>query len=208
MTERVQYTEEMNNEIGIVILAAGASTRFGSPKQLINFGKKSLLSKAVQTALESNASRATLVLGANSELMLMQTKNVPINTTINADWKTGIASSIKHGLSELLKESDELSAAIFMLCDQPMITAEHINQIIDKFAESKKPIIASSYKNTLGVPALFTREMFAEIMKLEGDKGAKNLISAKSNQTTKVDIPEAEFDIDTSKDLQRLLDQK
>jgi molybdenum cofactor cytidylyltransferase len=193
-----------DKSIGIIILAAGASSRMnGQPKQLLEFEGKTLLRRAAETALSSNLRPVVVVLGANAEKSLPEIKDLPVLPAINENWASGMGGSIKTGLSVLLAENTDIEAAILMLCDQPFVTAETLNRLVETFQKTKKPIAACQYSDTLGVPALFAREMFAELSALQGDAGAKAVIKKHAN-VAQSPAPEAAFDIDTQADFQKL----
>ena len=192
-------------KIGIIILAAGASTRMnGEPKQLLEFEGKTLLRRAAETALSSGAHPIVIVLGANAEKLLPEIKDLPILPAINENWATGMGGSIKTGLSVLLTENRGIEAAILMLCDQPFVTAETLNRLVETFQKTNKPIAACQYADTIGVPALFVREMFAELSALQGDAGAKAVIKKHAAAIARTPAPEAAFDVDTQADFQKL----
>lgn len=196
---------DANNKIGIIILAAGASTRLGKPKQLIKFRGQTLLSKTIETALQTNSPDIFVVLGADAEKITAEIKDFPVQISINKDWQSGMASSIRLGLKNLLRKNPDLSAVIILLCDQPLIESKHINLLISKFKQTGKPIIASEYKRAIGVPALFSSEMFDRLRLIKGDQGARKIIRDFSELVETVDIPEALFDIDTAEDLGKLV---
>ncbi|MEP6788662.1 MAG: nucleotidyltransferase family protein [Acidobacteriota bacterium] len=196
------------DEIGIVILAAGGSARFGKPKQLLQFQGASLLRRAVDTALLSDGVKVVVVLGEGSQVLMNEIDGLPVTIAVNDDWRSGISSSIKIGLKKLLDAESGLAAAIIMLCDQPLVNADMISALIDGFRSSRKPIVASRYQGTLGVPALFAREMFEELLDLKGDVGAKPIINRHASNVCEIDAPEATPDIDRPEDYERLLTQK
>ena len=193
-----------NPKIGVIILAAGASSRMkGEPKQLLQFQGKTLLRRAAETALQAEFYKTIVVLGANQENFRQEIEDLPLEIAVNEDWESGISSSIKKGLAAILKENPD--AVIFMLCDQPFISVEVLRRLQDAFIETKKPIAASKYENTIGVPALFAREIFGELRNLKDDEGAKKVIVEDLNRTALVDVPEAAFDVDTLRDYEKLL---
>jgi molybdenum cofactor cytidylyltransferase len=194
---------ETKQNVGIVILAAGASTRFGQPKQLLEFEEKSLVRRAVGTALESNCFPVIVVLGSNFDLIKSRIRNLDCEIVYNEKWQMGISSSIKKGLSKLLEISPNSSAVIFALCDQPFIQSEHFNKLIKKFYESNKPIIASVYDETTGVPALFSNELFPVLTSLDGDNGAQEIIKNNPESVGEIFLPEAGIDIDTKADFEK-----
>src|SRR6266852_5251622 len=106
---------------------------------------------------------------------MVEIDGLPVEIVVNNDWQDGTSSSIKIGLNRLLADEPELTAVIFMLCDQPFVDRDTITALIEGYRTSKKPIVACEYENTPGVPALFAREVFAELMALEDDIGAKQV---------------------------------
>ncbi|MGI8467565.1 MAG: nucleotidyltransferase family protein, partial [Pyrinomonadaceae bacterium] len=156
------------SRIGIVILAAGASVRLGKPKQLLQFQRKSLIRRAAENSLATGCENVAVVLGANAEKIKKEIENLPLEIVINENWQNGMSSSIKTGLEKLSEIQPNLSAVILMLCDQPFVDAEMILRLIKTRRETQKMIAASDYKNTTGVPAIFSREMFEELLNLQG----------------------------------------
>ena len=193
-----------NKSIGIIILAAGASVRMKQPKQLLKFDNKTLLRRAVETAIAANYEIVVVVLGANFEQTKSEIADFPINICFNENWREGLSSSIKIGLKNLLKIAPEVAACLVSLADQPFITAKHLNLYAEKFFQTNNPIIAAEYNGTIGVPALFSREIFDELCEISGDKGAKMLIDRHQNRLTTINLPEAAFDIDTPEDFAKL----
>lgn len=192
----------MKLKIGVIILAAGNSSRMcGESKQLLKFQGKTLLRLVAETALRT-AFSTVVVLGSKHELFRKEIEDMPLKIVFNENWEVGISSSIKRGLSALAE--DDLKAAIVMLCDQPLVTSEVLMRLKDSFIESKKPIVACSYENTIGVPALFAREIFDELNNLQNDEGAKKIIVEDLNRTVLVTVPEAAFDVDTLQDFEKL----
>jgi molybdenum cofactor cytidylyltransferase len=183
--------------IGGILLAAGGSSRMGRPKQLLVYKGKTLLRRATETLLNSACDLVVVILGAEVERSKNDIEDLPVRTVLNENWQTGMSSSIRGGLEYLLEIQPDLSAVVITLCDQPNITSSHIDQLTEKFRETGNEIVAAAYGNTVGVPALFTKRFFNELLGLEGDKGARNLIKANANVLSTVPIPEALFDIDT-----------
>lgn len=197
----MSFTE--NPKIGIIILAAGNSSRMkGEPKQLLGFQGKTLLRRAAETALKAGFCPTIVVLGANREIFRKEIEDLPLEIAVNENWESGVSSSIREGLKAVLEEN--LDAVVFMLCDQPLITTQILRRLRDIFVETKKPIVASEYENTIGVPALFVREIFDELHNLQNDEGAKKIIKKDLNRTALVAVPDAAFDVDTLKDYEQL----
>lgn len=190
--------------IGIIVLAAGASSRMnGQPKQLLEFKGKTLLRRAAETALNTNC-KTVVVLGANAESLTKQIADLspPLRVVVNENWAAGMGASIKTGLAVLANEN--LDAVVIMLCDQPFVTAETIRRLIEKFEQTGSLLVASFYNNTTGVPALFASEMFAELSNLDADAGARAIIKKHHANVAQTPTPEAAFDIDTQADFQKL----
>ncbi|MCX6181872.1 MAG: nucleotidyltransferase family protein [Bacteroidetes bacterium] len=188
--------------IGIVILAAGSSSRLGQSKQLVKINNETLLQRSIKIALASAANEVLVVLGANAEAHRESIAHLSAKTIYNPDWQQGIGSSIKAGITYFDKKN--IDAVIILVCDQVFLKTQHLQKIIANFQENKSTIVASKYKGIVGVPCLFHKSLFNEIAKMNDDVGAKKIITKFSNNTIYVDFPEGEFDVDTLDDLERL----
>jgi molybdenum cofactor cytidylyltransferase len=186
--------------IGLIILAAGASTRMGSPKQLLPFSGKSLIRHSVQQALASKCFPVVVVLGANKDLIKLELDDLPVFVAENPDWKQGMASSIRAGLDMLRTVFPGVNAAIVMLCDQPFVNTLVINTLVDTFEKEPGSIVASYYGNDFGVPAVFPKKLFEDLSALEGNAGAKKLIQQHKEEVIPFVFPEGLVDIDTPED--------
>ncbi|WP_373493137.1 NTP transferase domain-containing protein [Aquiflexum sp.] len=192
------------SKTGIIILAAGSSSRLGQPKQLLTYKGKTLVRRAVDMALESNSSANVLVLGASFELISKEVQHTKIDMVINHDWEKGMASGMKKGL-EYLEKKHSPDQVILMLCDQPFVDSGLLNNLIKKQAETGKGIIACHYNDIFGVPALFSKKYFSELYSLKGAEGAKKVIYNHQDEMDIVDFPDAAIDIDTVEDYERLI---
>ena len=192
---------EKTDKVGAVLLAAGGSSRMGQSKQLLGYEGKTLLRRAVETLLATACSPVVVVLGAEFEIAKNKIEDLPVEIARNENWQTGMGSSIKAGLEYLLQIAPDISAVIITLCDQPKIMATHLDRLAEKFRETGSDIVAAEYSGTLGVPALFGEQYFAELLNIEGDKGARKLIRSASAGVSTLQMPEAAFDIDTLEDL-------
>ncbi|HWZ52488.1 MAG TPA: nucleotidyltransferase family protein [Granulicella sp.] len=185
--------------IAAVLLAAGASTRLGSPKQMARLGGQTLLERAVRTALEAGLRPIYLVVAAGQEETpclpdLVQHPEAPtVVTVVNPDTAEGMASSLRAGITA----AREAAGVIVLACDQPAVTAEHLREL----AEGADEIVASAYAGRKGVPAYFPSSAFAELLKLRGDSGARELLQA----ARAVKLPGGELDVDTVEDLERAI---
>lgn len=191
--------------IGIVILAGGESRKLGTPKQLVEFKGKSLLRNAVEVALQVANKNVIVVLGARAEEIHDEIRDLPVKTVTNYAWKDGISTSLKKGLTKLVALDSKISAVVIMLSDQPFVTEKTIRSLIDTHKSTGKAIVASGYDGVVGVPALFDREVFDELLALEGDSGARVVIrKSDPGRIAKIDAPEAAFDVDTPADQKKL----
>ncbi|MEP6594572.1 MAG: nucleotidyltransferase family protein [Ginsengibacter sp.] len=193
------------NKCGVVILAAGSSTRMGRPKQLLKYNGDSLLKQIVKKALDSNADPVIVILGANADLIGKEIENENITIVINHEWKQGMASSMIKGLKALLRTAPSADCVIFMMCDQPFISVSLLKDLIAMQQATTKPIVASNYGNTIGPPALFCKSTFPEISELKGDIGARGIIQQHANEVATVYFPAGSIDIDTAEDYESLL---
>ncbi len=199
--------DEANKSIGIIVLAAGSASRMNEPKQMLYFEGKTLLRRAVETAIETNCSSVVVVLGANFEKTSAEIANLSANVCFNRDFQKGLSSSLKIGLAKLLEINPNVEALIVSLADQPFVTANHFHQFVTKFENTNNPIVAAKYNDTIGVPALFGKEMFDELTTISGDKGAKMMIEKHRNTLETINLPEAAFDVDTKEDYFNLCQQ-
>lgn len=188
---------------GIVVLAAGASTRMGYPKQLLIYEEQTLIRRAAETALASACRPVVVVLGANA-LRVGAVLELPVIVTHNREWQTGMGSSIRAGLEAALAADGRMDSVVIMLCDQPFITAELIDELIEYRRETGKQIVATGYGGARGVPALFACELFAEIGRLSGHEGARQIIRNHPDDTVVVPFAGAAIDIDTPQDYDAL----
>jgi molybdenum cofactor cytidylyltransferase len=161
-----------------VVLAAGSSTRLGTPKQDIVFDGETLIARTERLA------RAV----ADDVIV--------VTPELNPDAAEGIASSIRAGV----RMAESNARILIMLCDQPLITIEHLQNLLTIDA----PIVATGYAGIAGVPAIFAPEFAAELLTLRGDRGARAVIEAHRDVVHIVPFEDAAVDIDTTDDLRML----
>ena len=189
--------------VALIILAAGSASRMGKPKQLLNYQGNSLIFHAVKVALNSICKPVVVVLGAYAEEIKLQIDKLPIQIIENPFWETGMASSIRAGITVVNESNPELDAVIIALADQPLIRTAVFNQLVQSYQETENIIIASAYADVVGVPALFDCVLFPELIQLECDRGAKALMRKYQDEVFSIAIPEAAIDIDTPQDYQQ-----
>lgn len=187
----------MEKQIAIIILAAGSSSRLGRAKQLLELNGKTLLQKAVDTALKVSDA-VVVVLGARKESIQPTIENFPIKITINENWAEGMSTSIQTGMTML--DENKYSSVLIMLSDQPHVDDTVLEKLIENFLSKKPIIVASEYDGKLGVPAIFDVSLFKELKNLKGQKGAKALIMKYQDKTEKVIFEKGKIDIDTEED--------
>jgi molybdenum cofactor cytidylyltransferase len=185
---------------GIVILAAGSSTRLGQPKQLLEFQGTSLIQRITQIAVKAVQKPVVVILGANSSLIHSQLTHLPVHIVNNPDWPQGMTSSIRKGLSALLYYSPDTEGVIFAVCDQPYITPDLFLEMISVGSKSHKPIVACLYNNVFGTPVLFKKEYFDALLALKDNEGARKIIQKHPESVEAVPFPKGIFDVDTMQD--------
>ncbi|MFZ2906841.1 MAG: NTP transferase domain-containing protein [Cyclobacteriaceae bacterium] len=191
------------NKSAILILAAGSSSRMGQSKQQLLIDGQALLFHTVAVALQSSVRNISVVLGSRFEEHREILKGKQVDIIFNANWKTGIGSSIKTGLRHLLSKKPKTEAAIIMVCDQPLLRPQHLKMLFEKHHHTKATLVASAYSGTVGVPALFASRHFDEILELKDDEGAKKIIHQYPIET--IDFPEGAIDLDTPEDYKKFL---
>ncbi|MCB0167535.1 MAG: putative selenium-dependent hydroxylase accessory protein YqeC [Anaerolineae bacterium] len=186
-----------------VILAAGGSTRFGSPKQLAPWRDKTFIEHVVDTTLASAANPVIVVLGAEVEQCrrLLQHKSVTI--VINDRWADGQSTSMQAGLAAL---PANVSSALFLLVDLPGVTADVLNAIIDRHRQTLAPLVWPEFAGRRGNPVLFDRALFAELSHISGDTGGRPVLLAHKDQAERVIVAQPGIiqDVDRPEDLEEL----
>ncbi|HTU51919.1 MAG TPA: nucleotidyltransferase family protein [Acidobacteriaceae bacterium] len=193
--------------IPVILLAAGASTRLGQPKQLLRlpaFGGETLLDHAVALAREAGAAPIFVVLGAHAEEIILECELLDCILVRNEAWSEGMASSLRVGVTAVLENAPAASGAMVLVCDQPGLSAEHLGRLLDAHREHRHRIAASRYAGRTGVPAIFPRVLFPALLELQGDQGARALLQQSGAAIHAIDFPGGELDLDSPEDLQRL----
>ena len=190
--------------LAILVLAAGGSSRMGRPKQLLDYGGQSLVRHVTETAIAATVGPVVIVVGAEAGEVGARVRDLPVRVVHNERWETGIGSSIRAGMNDLLSGRASVTAVVIMLGDQPLVTPATIHRLIDAQAETGKPVCAAAYAGTIGPPVLVARELFPQLLSLPEDRGAKHLWAANPHQVHPVPCPEAATDLDTPADYERL----
>lgn len=192
-------------DIVSIILAAGASSRMGTSKQMLDIQGEPMLVRTVKTVLTCQPKGIVVVLGSQTRHHTKLLKGLPTDVIENPSWNKGIGSSIKKGLTHALTISPTTDAVLFLVCDQPYLSGELVNTFI--MYNGDKSIFSAYYDGSPGVPALFTKKHFNEILALEDHQGAKKVIQNHLNNTALIDFPKGMIDLDTPEDYHLYLQQ-
>ena len=191
--------------VGAVILAAGSSSRLGTPKQLLLYGGQTLLRRAANAALGAGCRPVIVVTGAHFEQSRGELRGLCVREVFNARWDTGMASSVRAGLEAVIEAAPETAAVVLMLCDQPYVTSDVLASLVAAHLATGSHVVASEYGGSFGAPALFVKSLFAELARLEGDSGAKQVINRHATEVQLVPFPAGAVDVDTQDDYSRLV---
>jgi molybdenum cofactor cytidylyltransferase len=152
--------------------------------------------------------RQRSLLGASGDKIQAEVSDLPVQIVTNPEWQTGMGSSIRTGIQALVDRHPAVEAAILLLCDQPFVSPQIIWQLRSIYDATHQSIVASSYQNTLGVPALFDRHLFSELLELDRLEGAKTVIKRYLDTVETIDFPQGSIDIDTPQDYQFILSKE
>ena len=191
------------NNIAIIILAAGSSSRMGRPKQLLSWGKSDLIGNAIEQAKNSRSDKIIVVLGANAQLIKDNISRWEVDFVENENWKSGLGSSLAKGVKHLI-ELETFDGILVMLVDQPFIDSDYLNLLIESFYTTPYSIIATAYSKRAGVPALFDKKFFTDLCDLHEDNGAKLIIEENRGEVLSLDPGKKVTDIDTEVDYKNL----
>lgn len=190
--------------IGVIVLAAGSSSRLGQPKQLVPFQGKTLLQKAVDLMESFHFGTQMVVLGANHLQIEPYIHTSAARLIVNQKWSEGIASSIRLGVATTLKQNPQTEHLLLLLCDQPFVSSQLIDAMLARHQNEKKEITASYYQEEAGVPVIFAKPMFSQLLHLQGDQGAKKLLKQYAEKVALVAFDMGHIDVDTPDDCQQL----
>ena len=189
---------ESDDGLYAIVLAAGASTRFGGIKQLVRIDGRPLLHTTVSRAVEVAGAATIVVLGANAAELAPLLTHTPATIVVNRDWREGIGSSIRAGIARL---PAACTGAMLMLADQAAVTAQDLQRLVGTWRRQPEYIAAALYAGATGVPAVFPRASFRQLAELRGDIGARMLLQRNPDRVVRVPMDSAALDIDTPEDL-------
>jgi molybdenum cofactor cytidylyltransferase len=196
--------QNMKDNIAIIILAAGGSSRLDKPKQLVRHQGRTLVSHVTAEAFNAGLLPVLVVTGAGSETIAKELDETNAEIVYNDRWQEGVASSIVKGITHLMDNYAGAEDVIVAVCDQPFVSEELFMQLMDAKKTTGKGIVGSAYAGTVGTPVLFDQSYFRDLAALQGDQGAKKLLKMYADDMTTVPFEQGEVDIDTQDDLNRL----
>ena len=185
------------NQIAIVVLAAGNAKRMGSSKQLLPWGDSTLLGSAVKSICSTDAYKVFVVLGAYRDEIREKVDLSETIVLVNENWQQGLGSSIALAIKEIAEKYPDIKAVLFALADQPFISNIHLNTIMKLHLKEQQAIIITRKEQYKGVPVLFPRKFFPELMLLSNDEGAKEVVVNNKSQVVEVLTQDETEDIDT-----------
>ncbi|MCJ7466443.1 MAG: nucleotidyltransferase family protein [Maribacter sp.] len=194
----------ITKNLAVLVLAAGASKRMGTIKQLLPWKGKTMLGHAIELAQNLDLGGMLVVLGAHAERLKPECAIYGAETIANMQWHKGLGSSIACGIKELMDRSADWEAVLIILCDQPLFDVNYFKGMITAFQNQEKNIVATGYDKKAGVPAIFSRKYFKELLLLEKDHGARNIINANKKDIFVIDSHNRNVDVDTIEEYTRL----
>lgn len=178
-----------------LVLAAGNSSRLGQPKQLLIYQRETLLHRAVRGALAAGCAPVIVVTGALDAELRQAVADLPCQAVHSPNWATGMGASIRAGVAALgALHPDNV---LVMSCDQPLVTADALRQLLRLQQISGAPAAAAAYADTFGIPAVFGPAALADLRRLRPEQGAKSLLAGYGPALALLPLPAAAFDVDT-----------
>lgn len=189
--------------VAAIVLAAGASTRMGRPKQLLQLEGMSLVRRAVEAAVSSKARQTIVVTGAGSQEVDAELAGLTVLLVHNPEYADGMSTSLRAGLRAVRPEVD---AVVVTLADQPFVTSEIVDALIDLYERTGAKIVRPRYGDQPGNPVLWDNSMFEELMAQEGDQGGRALLQQHASEIAWLELPDLgqQTDVDTPEAYARL----
>lgn len=186
--------------VGAVLLAAGAASRFGSPKQVLVIEGEAMVRRMAKAALAAGLSPVIVVTGAHHDRVAAALDDLDVQTIENEDWAGGMGGSLAVGVRAMLERAPAVASLIVLLADQPSVGAAELTQILQAHARHPRRILAARYDGHSGPPCVFPQSCFDELAALRGARGARALLQKYAERVDAHDLPAARFDIDTPAD--------
>ena len=181
---------------GAIVLAAGASIRFGRTKQLLQLDGETLVRRAARLALATGPVDAVVVVGSAADAVFASIGDLAVRRVDCADWQQGMGASLRAGIRAL---APQCAGALVVLCDQPALEAAHLEKLREAWCANPSRGVASAYADGLGVPALLPRAWFAELAR-GGDRGARDVIARHRDDVTAIANEGLASDVDHERD--------
>jgi len=193
----------LDRPFGAVVLAAGQSLRLGRPKQLVEFRGEPLVRRATRAAVEAMLEPVVVVIAPAAEAVRAAVAGLPVEVVENPLWASGMASSLRAGVARVRALAPAAAGVTLIACDQPLVDAAHLQQLLAERRRTGRPVVASEYAGVRGVPVLMGAEILDEVGALEGDTGARDIVRRDPARVAAVPFPGGELDVDTAADLAR-----
>ena len=192
-----------------IILAAGAASRWGRPKQLVRLSGETLLDRAARTALAAGCDPVVCVIGAHADALALHPMPAGVTPVFHEQWAEGMGSSLAFGVKAVMESAPATESLFVLLCDQPMVTPNllAVMQAAGLERGGKGIVLCDPGEGPPGPPALFSRAFFTDMQALTGDIGARALARRHAEDVATVVFPAARWDLDTPEDYDRLLAQ-
>jgi len=188
----------------VLILAAGESKRLGQPKQLLDIQGDTLIERTIKEVSKTTCQPIIIVLGAYATPIQKAIQDYDITILHNAAWQEGMGSSLRLGMQFITQNHPKATQVICLVSDQPFLTAAHLEALRSTALQSNASIITTGYNGKQGVPALFKKEVYKELLKVEGDKGARVVIRKDASRVVSIQNEQLGIDIDTMEDYRSL----
>ena len=193
------------SKTGIIILAAGNSSRMGEPKQLMMYKNKTFLQHIIGEAKSANLEPVICVTGYQSELITKSITGMGVSIIYNQQWRDGMGTGIAAGIKQLLLS--DVDSVILAVSDQPHVSSDLFSSMLALKDQSGKRIVACSYAGTLGTPVLFDKDYFNQLKSLSGNQGAKNIVKLNIPDVCPIEFEKGRIDIDTKEDYENLISE-
>jgi molybdenum cofactor cytidylyltransferase len=181
-----------------VVLAAGASTRFGRNKLLLQLGGDSLARRAAKAALEGGLDPVVVVLGHEADRIRQELSGLPVRAIVNPEYARGMNTSVQAGIDAA---PEETPAVVVLLADMPFVTGDMIARLVQAYRQTGAPLVASDYEGVHAPPTLYARPLFPELGGPEGEGCGKRVVRRHAEEAVRVSWPSARLvDVDREED--------
>ncbi|MDO1514753.1 nucleotidyltransferase family protein [Maribacter confluentis] len=194
-------------DITVLIMAAGESKRMQDIKQLLPWKDSNFLLEIIKTAKNSRVGSVHLVLGAHAARIVdkCSLNDLHVDYMINPNWQMGLGNSIAYGINHLLSLASRPQGILICLADQPLMTSDYLNLMVENFIQNPNRIIATNYTQKTGVPALFPITFYEKLSQLKDDYGAKEILKRYRKETIGLNAGKGIIDIDTKAAYEQLI---